>query len=96
MARSGVRVSSAFLAHRGQELEGAAAGAVSPESPPGATEEDDDVDFDLAIRCGVNEAFADGVNSGFYVNRCSAALWLTCAFCAVGVSLGCHSSPNTG
>ncbi|CAJ1427508.1 unnamed protein product [Effrenium voratum] len=57
-------------AHQGKELadDRAAAGGSPPASPSEPTEEDDDVDFDLAIRCGVNEAFADGVNSGFYVN----------------------------
>ena len=62
-------------AHQGKELadDRAAAGGSPPASPSEPTEEDDDVDFDLAIRCGVNEAFADGVNSGFYVNRFLAA-----------------------
>ena len=50
------------------------------------------VHLDKAIRIGVTEAFADGVNSGFYVNRTSLALLASvlegsclCSSCKAGM-----------
>ena len=60
-------------AHEGEKMEDplAAAKQISSASSESSSE-DEDLDFDKAIRCGVSEAFADGINSGFYVNSCSA------------------------
>ena len=59
-------------AHEGEKMEDplAAAKQISSASSESSSE-DEDLDFDKAIRCGVSEAFADGINSGFYVNSCS-------------------------
>ncbi|CAE7311896.1 unnamed protein product [Symbiodinium sp. CCMP2592] len=48
-------------AHRGRKSR--------DESSSSSSEADGEIDLDKAIRCGISEAFADGINSGFYVNR---------------------------
>ncbi|CAE7839256.1 unnamed protein product, partial [Symbiodinium sp. CCMP2592] len=65
-------------AHRGRKSrdesrdpywEADTAGNTSSSSSSSSSEADGEIDLDKAIRCGISEAFADGINSGFYVNR---------------------------
>ena len=45
------------------------AGTIENSSLSGMSDEEGEIDLQKAIRCGISEAFADGINSGFYVNR---------------------------
>ena len=70
-------------AHEGEKMEDplAAAKQISSASSESSSE-DEDLDFDKAIRCGVSEAFADGINSGFYVNSCSLMMLIVFKACS--------------
>ena len=94
-------------AHEGEKMEDplAAAKQISTASSESSSE-DEDLDFDKAIRCGVSEAFADGINSVsmstvarlmmlIVFNACSAARYHTSCLCVCSGS-GYQTKPNPG